>query len=196
MTSFSRAIPISHTGGSQAVRRCASSCADAGHEPLVPGQGSFVLIPAAREFTVSSLELLPPGRLHRTDRARRWRDQVGAPDGRRPDALVRTRFAGCCPAGRLLPHLLMMRGEARLGVDPVSWTPFPLSRRCSHAGTSTAVSGGVSETAGRAGPVGRTPEQLSREFEPTARAIATGFVRPPVMAAGETMPFRRSSGRN
>lgn len=31
---------------------------------------------------------------------------------------------------------------------------FPLSRRCSHAETSAALSGGVSEATGRAGPIG------------------------------------------
>jgi transposase len=57
------------------------------------------------------------------------------------------------------------------GVDPVSWTPFHLRRRCWDAEESPAICAGISAPDGRAGAVRPKPEELSREFEPTAQAI-------------------------
>ena len=92
--------------------------AAAGHEPIALTQGDFVLIPAAYDFTVSSVEPPTPG--HYTEPVVLGDGQIrlGRPEGS-PDVLM---LVGHCSFGSpdaallvsLLPQLVHVRGEARL----------------------------------------------------------------------------------
>jgi transposase len=57
-----------------------------------------------------------------------------------------------------------------VGVDPVWWTPLKLIFEVSNAPLPNRISAGVPAPDGRSG---RTPEELAREFEPTAQSIST-----------------------
>ena len=90
----------------------------AGHEPIMLTHGDFVLIPAAHDYTFSSVEAPAPG--HYTEPAMSGGGEVrlGAPEAPR-DALF---LVGQCVFGSpdaallvsLLPQLVHVRGEARL----------------------------------------------------------------------------------
>ncbi len=90
----------------------------AGHEPIALAQGDFVLIPAAHDFTVSSIEPPPPGRYTEPVVLAGGEIRLGEPDGS-PDVLI---LVGHCAFGSpdaallvsLLPQLVHVRGEARL----------------------------------------------------------------------------------
>jgi len=92
--------------------------AAAGHEPITLAQGDFVLIPAAHDYTVSSVEPLPSG--HYTEPVARAGGEIrlGALEGS-PDVLM---LVGHCAFGSpnaallvsLLPQLVHVRAEARL----------------------------------------------------------------------------------
>jgi len=90
----------------------------AGHEPIMLNHGDFVLIPAAHDYTFSSVE--PPAPGHYTEPAMLGGGEVrlGEPQGP-PDVLF---LVGHCVFGSpdaallvsLLPQLVHVRGEARL----------------------------------------------------------------------------------
>ncbi len=92
--------------------------AAAGHEPTALIQGDFVLIPAAHDFTMSSIQA--PAQGHYTEPVVLSDGQIrlGRPDGP-PDILI---LVGHCAFGSpdaallvsLLPQLVHVRGEARL----------------------------------------------------------------------------------
>ena len=92
--------------------------AAAGHEPIALTQGDFVLIPAAHDFTVSSVQ--PPASGHYTEPVVLSGGQIrlGRSEGA-PDVLI---LVGHCSFGSpdaallvsLLPQLVHVRGEARL----------------------------------------------------------------------------------
>ena len=89
-----------------------------GHEPIMLSQGDFVLIPAAHDFTVSSIEPPPPGRYCEPAVLAGGEVRLGALEGA-PDVLV---LVGHCAFGSpdaallvsLLPQLVHVRSEARL----------------------------------------------------------------------------------
>lgn len=90
----------------------------AGQEPIMLTRGDFVLIPAAHDYTFSSVEPPVPG--HYTEPAMLGAGKVrlGAPEGT-PDVVF---LVGHCAFGSpdaallvsLLPQLVHVRGEARL----------------------------------------------------------------------------------
>ncbi len=90
----------------------------AGHEPILLGRGDFVLIPAAHDYTFSSVERPAPG--HYTEPVMLGGGEVrlGALGGS-PDVVF---LVGHCVFGSpdaallvsLLPQLVHVRGEARL----------------------------------------------------------------------------------
>ena len=92
--------------------------AAAGHAPIMLGHGDFVLIPAAYDYTFSSVE--PPAPGHTTEPAMLGDGEVrlGAPEGPL-DVLL---LVGHCVFGSpdaallvaLLPQLMHVRGQARL----------------------------------------------------------------------------------
>ena len=72
---------------------------------------------------------------------------------------------------RFVQETVRWRLSSRVGVDPVSWTPPDLGRRkrCRGADHRIRRSTGSRWSTWCVG--GRTPESLSREFEPTAQSI-------------------------
>ena len=94
------------------------SLAASGHQPITLAKSDFVLIPAAYDYMVSSVE--PPPLGHYTEPAVLAGGEVrlGAPEGS-PDVLI---LVGHCAFGSpdaallvsLLPQLVHVRGEARL----------------------------------------------------------------------------------
>ena len=94
------------------------SLASAGHEPVELGQGDFLLIPAACEYTVTSIEPPPAGRY--TEPVMLAASEVRLGDaGGEADVVM---LIGHCAFGSpdaallvsLLPALVHVRGEARL----------------------------------------------------------------------------------
>lgn len=89
-----------------------------GEEPIDLDAGSFVLIPAAHDFTVSSVEPPPPGRYDAPVMRAGGGVRLGLPDAP-PDVAM---LVGHCAFGSpdatllvsLLPRLVHVRGEARL----------------------------------------------------------------------------------
>ncbi len=92
--------------------------AAAGHEPITLAQDDFVLIPAAHDYTVSSVEPLPPSHYTEPVVLTGGEIRLGAPEGS-PDVLM---LVGHCSFGSpdaallvsLLPQLVHVRAEARL----------------------------------------------------------------------------------
>ncbi len=92
--------------------------AAAGHEPITLAQDDFVLIPAAHDYTVSSVEPLPPGHYTEPLMLAGGEVRLGAPEGS-PDVLM---LVGHCAFRApdaallisLLPQLVHVRAEARL----------------------------------------------------------------------------------
>jgi len=92
--------------------------AAAGHEPVMLTQGDFVLIPAAHDYTFSSVEPPPPGRYTEPAMLAGGEVRLGGLEGR-PDVQF---LVGHCVFGSpdaallvsLLPQLVHVRGEARL----------------------------------------------------------------------------------
>ena len=92
--------------------------AAAGHEPIMLMRGDFVLIPAARDYTFSSVEPPAPGRYTEPMMLGGGEVRLGAPEGP-SDVLF---LVGHCAFGSpdaallvsLLPQLVHVRGEARL----------------------------------------------------------------------------------
>ena len=92
--------------------------AAAGHDPITLAQGDFVLIPAAREFTVSSFDPPPSGHFTEPVVLAGGEIRLGALEGP-PDVLI---LVGHCTFGSpdaallvsLLPQLVHVRDEARL----------------------------------------------------------------------------------
>ncbi len=90
----------------------------AGHEPIMLTRGDFVLIPAAHDYTVSSVEPPAPGRYTEPVVLAAGEIRLGAPEAS-PDVLI---LVGHCAFGSpdaallvsLLPQLVHVRGEARL----------------------------------------------------------------------------------
>ena len=92
--------------------------AAAGHEPITLAEGDFVLIPAAHDYTVSSLEPPPAGRYTEPAVLAAGEIRLGMPEGP-PDVSI---LVGHCAFGSpdaallvsLLPQLIHVRDEARL----------------------------------------------------------------------------------
>ena len=90
----------------------------AGHGPITLAQGDFVLIPAARDFTMSSMEAPAPGRYTEPVPLGDGQVRLGRLEGS-PDVLI---LVGHCSFGSpdaallvsLLPQLVHVCGEARL----------------------------------------------------------------------------------
>ena len=90
----------------------------AGQDPAALAQGDFVLIPAAHDFTMSSLLPPAPGRYTEPVLLGHGQIRLGRPEGA-PDVLI---LVGYCSFGSpdaallvsLLPQLVHVRGEARL----------------------------------------------------------------------------------
>lgn len=89
-----------------------------GHDPVDLEAGGFVLVPAAAEFTMSSVDPPPPDRYDEPVMQGGGRVRLGSPDGS-PDVAM---LVGHCAFGSpdaallvsLLPRLVHIRGEARL----------------------------------------------------------------------------------
>ncbi len=89
-----------------------------GQEPVDAGPGDFVLIPAAHDFTVSSIEPPPPGQSADPVVLGGGEVRLGDAEGP-PDVVI---LVGHCAFGSpdaallvsLLPRLVHVRGEARL----------------------------------------------------------------------------------
>lgn len=100
------------------VLRGACCLATAGHEPIVLAQGDFVLIPAAHDFTVASVEPAPPGHFTEPVVLGGGEVRLGMTEGL-PDVLI---LVGHCAFGSphagllvsLLPQLVHVRNEERL----------------------------------------------------------------------------------
>ncbi len=94
------------------------SLACAGHEPVELGQGDFLLIPAAYDCTVTSVEPPPPGRYTESVMLAAGKVRLGDA-GCEADVVM---LIGHCAFGSpdaallvsLLPALVHVRGEARL----------------------------------------------------------------------------------
>ena len=94
------------------------SLASAGHEPVELGQGDFLLIPAAYDYTVTSTEAPPPGRYTEPVMIGAGEVRLGDPE-READVVI---LIGHCAFGSpdaallvsLLPELVHVTGEARL----------------------------------------------------------------------------------
>ena len=92
--------------------------AAAGDEPTALTQGDFVLIPAAHDFTMSSMPAPTPGHFTEPVALSDGQIRLGRRDGS-PDVLI---LVGHCSFGSpdaallvtLLPQLVLVRGEARL----------------------------------------------------------------------------------
>ncbi len=92
--------------------------AAAGQEPVALIPSDFVLIPAAHDFTMTSLQPPPPGQYTEPVTLGDGRIRLGAPDGA-PDVLI---LVGHCAFDSpdaallvsLLPRLVHVSGEARL----------------------------------------------------------------------------------
>lgn len=92
--------------------------AAAGHEPITLAPGDFVLIPAAHDFTVSSVEPAPTGHYTEPVMLADGEVRLGAPEGP-PDVLI---LVGHCAFGSpdtallvsLLPQLIHVRDLGRL----------------------------------------------------------------------------------
>ncbi len=90
----------------------------AGHDPTMLAQGDFVLIPAAHDFTMSSIQAPAPGQYTEPVLLGDGQIRLGRPEGS-PDVLI---LVGHCSFGSpdaallvsLLPQLVHVRGEARL----------------------------------------------------------------------------------
>ncbi len=94
------------------------SLASAGHEPVELSQGDFLLIPAAYDYTVTSLEPPPPDHYTEPVMLAAGEVRLGEP-AREPDVVI---LIGHCAFGSpdaallvsLLPALVHVRGQARL----------------------------------------------------------------------------------
>lgn len=90
----------------------------AGHDPVDLDAGGFVLIPAAEDFTVSSVEPPPPDRYNEPVMRAGGGVRLGSPD-EPPDVVM---LVGHCTFGSpdaallvsLLPRLVHVRGQVRL----------------------------------------------------------------------------------
>ena len=88
------------------------------HEPIMLRDGDFVLIPAAQDYTFSSVEPPAPGRYTEPVSLGAGQVRLGTPDGV-PELVF---LVGHCTFGSpdaallvsLLPQLVLVRGEARL----------------------------------------------------------------------------------
>ena len=94
------------------------SLASAGHEPVELAHGDFLLIPAAQDYTVTSIEPPPPGRYTGPVMVAAGEVRLGDPD-KEADVVM---LIGHCAFGSpdaallvsLLPDLVHVRGQARL----------------------------------------------------------------------------------